>query len=290
MRSVAPRANPVARTPGQLRGFTLIELLVVVGIIALLVSILLPSLSQARGQARGALCLSNLKQVGSGLWMYVVQNRDTYPKHSSPSSQIPRTRWPDYLRRHMNSTEVYECPNLTAEQKTYFRHPFAHTVDPVTGKPGPQSKYHGGYGYNFQYLGNARTKAPYLEPFHARLSSLRRPALTLAIADTRGSRKGDPAREFGQGGAAVYVVDPPLGSRDYGSHGSRGGAGDTWYEGDGDEELVRSAPARRHQNKASTAFGDGHAQTMDVNALDGRTAGGTGDNRYYNGLFDSRKR
>lgn len=55
----------------KLRGFTLIELLVVVAIIALLIAILLPSLSRAREQARIAKCLSNLKAMGTAGHTYV---------------------------------------------------------------------------------------------------------------------------------------------------------------------------------------------------------------------------
>ena len=55
----------------RLRGFTLIELLVVIAIIALLVSILLPSLNKAKDLARSAVCMGNLHHIGLAIPMYV---------------------------------------------------------------------------------------------------------------------------------------------------------------------------------------------------------------------------
>jgi len=63
----------------QSRAFTLIELLVVIAIIALLVSILLPALGQARDQARAAVCLSNVKQVGLAFFLYAEEHRGIIP-------------------------------------------------------------------------------------------------------------------------------------------------------------------------------------------------------------------
>jgi prepilin-type N-terminal cleavage/methylation domain-containing protein/prepilin-type processing-associated H-X9-DG protein len=61
------------------RGFTLVELLVVIGIIALLISILLPTLGRAREAARRTMCMSNLRQWGMGFQMYANQNRGLLP-------------------------------------------------------------------------------------------------------------------------------------------------------------------------------------------------------------------
>src|ERR1700761_1526554 len=65
------------RTP---RAFTLIELLVVIAIIAILAAILFPVFAQARAKARAAACLSNMKQISSGVLMYCQDYDDTLPE------------------------------------------------------------------------------------------------------------------------------------------------------------------------------------------------------------------
>ncbi|MBN2446959.1 MAG: prepilin-type N-terminal cleavage/methylation domain-containing protein, partial [Phycisphaerae bacterium] len=72
------------------KGFTLIELLVVVAIIALLISILLPSLARARELAKRAVCRANMRGIGQSCYIYSNDYEETFPiakyKRSTTSS------------------------------------------------------------------------------------------------------------------------------------------------------------------------------------------------------------
>lgn len=90
--------------------FTLVELLVVIGIIAILISILLPSLSRARDQAMRVKCMANLRSMGQALTMY-VQQFNHYPGHGSAIGGTTVAIWPVRLRPYLNKDQgVFWCP------------------------------------------------------------------------------------------------------------------------------------------------------------------------------------
>jgi prepilin-type N-terminal cleavage/methylation domain-containing protein/prepilin-type processing-associated H-X9-DG protein len=252
-------------------GFTLIELLVVIAIIAILAAILFPVFAQAREKARQTTCLTNTRQMGLAMSMY-VQDNDGYPMHSSPSAQRPRTRWPDYLFPYVKNEALFLCPSAPT---SVFGKSFAHNAKMLFG----------GYGYNFQYLGNSRF------PFVAADALITTPAQTIALSDTSGV-----IQDSGQTIAGQYAIDPPLSS----ARGSRPSTPGEGFYGAGNEcgsgaaglgvWGCRSVPAERHSGMIGITFCDGHSKAMRLTQIDDFDRDGRIDNGWWNGQADPSRR
>jgi prepilin-type N-terminal cleavage/methylation domain-containing protein/prepilin-type processing-associated H-X9-DG protein len=250
------------------RAFTLIELLVVIAIIGLLVSILLPSLSRAREMAKSMMCATNLRQLSHGWHLYADDNRDVsvpgrYAKAvggtSNPENWFKvgnglkyRPRWIATMGKHVGlfafneprtdndrqdyDGKVYQCPTV-AEWVDERNHAF---------------------GYNHQFLGNARKTNGRFHNFPVNRSRIQNFASTVLGGDCLGTAAGLPVRERG-----AYAND----GKDFASRGNHGWTldpprlTDESDRGTGDDDSPRTAVDPRHVGRANVVFCDGHAQT-----------------------------
>ncbi|MBM3474665.1 MAG: DUF1559 domain-containing protein [Armatimonadetes bacterium] len=158
------------------RGFTLIELLVVIAIIAILAAILFPVFARAREKARQASCLSNTKQMGLALMMYVQDYDETYcGRMRGDQSGTTRVSWPVLIQPYVKNTQLFVCPSQPAGQWTAF------------DQRNTANQFRCSYGYNLCALGaggygTADTVVP--------LAWVTAPAETAAIVDIMGCSCG----------------------------------------------------------------------------------------------------
>ncbi len=129
------------RCGGQ-KGFTLVELLVVIGIIAVLISILLPTLASARRSANSIKCQASLKEIGNAFRMYSMSNHGYYPavRNVTPgNASLQNRRWTDLIARYVTTagkdfTTAEDLTKIRLNSVLWGCPEWARTTD---YKPGP---------------------------------------------------------------------------------------------------------------------------------------------------------
>jgi len=110
----APTRYPISLLRAPARAFTLVELLVVIGIIALLMGMLLPTVAGTRRQSRNLQCQSNIRQIMLGLSLYKANNKDRYPSNLSLQGffwDLPTVAGPYISEEGVTRGSVFTCPD-----------------------------------------------------------------------------------------------------------------------------------------------------------------------------------
>ncbi len=136
------------------KGFTLIELLVVIAIIAILAAILFPVCAQAREKARAAPCLSNCKQLGTALMLYVDDYDETVPPMENTAIGITAMQadstWKTYPSANFHFTDwAVGGGDCWSWSDAIF--PYVKNIQMYVCPSGGKNKY--GYGYNSMLVG-----------------------------------------------------------------------------------------------------------------------------------------
>ena len=150
-------------------GFTLIELLVVIAIIAILAAILFPVFAQAREKARQTQCLSNMRQMGLAVQMYLQDFDERFPLDSHTGSGASWT-WLFTLEPYTKTRLLYRCPS---DPSTNWERP----------RPGQRTPRRVSYGTNFWMLPALWGEQDCLG--YNSLASIVSPASTIYIAEVK---------------------------------------------------------------------------------------------------------
>jgi len=304
------RSDRTAFSPAELtvvrrrkrEGFNLIELLIVIAIIALLVTITVPSLGRAKDQARSAVCAANVRRLAVGANTYATKYDDFLPPHRLPKNPDgsvyvneygrQKPRWPWFLHEEAGPVIEKSQYPTDAEFQAATEMSNDNFICPSMNDQYARDIRNGAYGYNHAYLGSGRPNPKYTDRYvpmnwPVRIGRIFNPAETVMFGDSRGAING-PSMSIRQ---HAYTLDAPrlavsLGFTHFGPKNN--------IDPSVPEKYMHSPADARHLGLANIAFVDGHAGPMRLQDLgyelddDGLVTKDAGDNELWTHREDNR--
>jgi prepilin-type N-terminal cleavage/methylation domain-containing protein/prepilin-type processing-associated H-X9-DG protein len=231
------------------RAFTLIELLVVISIIALLLSILMPSLRKVKQSAQALVCTTNLKQIGLAYNMYVDENNGKVLPQADDNTrlnyllpEVYKTMWCFKLYPYLDLPDKVDVDKIESTRElSVFHCPSDRRKFSATGDPVWQHSYGTNYGSLFRYTNTMKKSDASYMPGVTRLSEVRRTSDVFLIMDSIEPHVYTPT-------LAPHRVDT-----------DKDGLKDSFNP----LTIYNQADMTRHKGKIGMAFIDGHAEVLD---------------------------